>query len=129
MGHISPLGKRIRQALHARGWTRRELSRHTDIPYSTLANIDTSEQTVRTSEANIKSIAAALNIPHEELRILAGYAVSSSTSLDEATQRLATQLHSFPGLQRAIDTLIGRGDKEEIDEATAYLDWKASQRR
>jgi transcriptional regulator with XRE-family HTH domain len=114
--------------MEEKGWTRNELSRRTSIPYSTLANIDTSEQTVHTSEDNIKAIAQALDIPHEELRILAGYAVMPSPTLDEASQRLATQLQSFPQLQRAITTLLGRGDKGEIDEASAYLEWRSRQK-
>jgi transcriptional regulator with XRE-family HTH domain len=129
MGHTSPLGKRIRRAIEEKGWTRNELKRRTNIPYSTLAHIDSSQHTVHTSEENIKVIAKALDIPYEELRILAGYAVAPSPTLDEATQRLATQLQSFPQLQRAISTLLGRGDKEEIDQTSAYLEWRSRQKR
>lgn len=129
MTHAAPLGKRIRRARDAKGWSRSELSRRTNIAGTTLRHIEESKKNVRTSEGNLRAIADALDLPYEELRILAGYQVAPSPNIAEANHRLMLQLEAYPQFKRAIRTLIERGDAQEIDAAAEYLEFQQQHRR
>lgn len=129
MTHAAPLGKRIRRARDVKGWSRSELSRRTNIPGTTLRHIEESKKSVKTSEENLRTLADALDLPYEELRILAGYQVVPSPNIEEANHRLMLQLEAYPQFKRAIRTLIERGDAQEIDAAAEYLEFQQQHRR
>jgi hypothetical protein len=119
----SPLGLRIRRAYRELEWTRADLWRATDIPYTSLRNIDSNKKTVKASEDYLLRIATALDIPFDELRILAGYKIKESPSLDVGKQRLMASLGGHPELERALTRILDRNDQKEIDRATAILEW------
>ena len=81
----------------------------------------------KTSEAEIPEharakIADALDVSFDELRVLAGYLINSSTSDEAAAQKLTAQLEAYPELKKAITTLLDRGDRAEIDRAATVLE-------
>lgn len=129
MGHSSPLGNRIRRARLARGWSRAELSRSSNVPYTTLRHIENAEHPVKTSETYIQAIAEALGLPFDELRILAGYLITPSTDDEQRERRLLAQIKAYPDLDRALKTLLRRNDPAEIDKAVTYLEWQNQQKR
>lgn len=129
MSHSSPLGNRIQRARAARGWSRAELSRSSNVPYTTLRHIETSEHPVKTNEPYLQAIAEALEIPFDELRILAGYLITPSTNNEQRERRIAAQIGAYPNLRRALETLLRRGDPAAIDQAASYLEFQNQQKR
>lgn len=119
---MSPLAEYIKRGRDHKGWDRQKLSDATDIPYSTLRHIELAPHTVRTSEENLRKIADALEVSFDELRVLAGYLVNSSTTDAAAAAQLTAQLAAYPQLKKAITTLLERGDRAEIDRAATVLE-------
>lgn len=119
---MSPLSEYIARARKKKGWDRMALSVKTGVPYSTLRHIELAPHTVRTSEQNLRKIADALDVSFDELRVLAGYLINSSTSDEAAAQKLTAQLEAYPELKKAITTLLDRGDRAEIDRAATVLE-------
>lgn len=119
----TPLGIKIRRARDAKGWTRRELAIKADIVYTTLSNIEVPKRkkNVKTSEANLRKLADVLDLDFDELRILAGYLGTRSANMDDAREQLAIELSAHRELEKAIRTILRRGDRQEIDQATEYL--------
>lgn len=119
----TPLGIKVQRARDAKGWSRRRLAAETEIPYTTLSNIEVPKRrkNVRTSEANLHKLAAALELDFDELRILAGYLTNHSANMDEAREQLAIELSAHRDLEKAIRGILRRGDRQEIDQVTEYL--------
>lgn len=124
----SPLGQRIRTAREQRGWSRAELARSADIPYTTLRNIEMRPGGVRTSEENLKKIADALELSFDQLRILAGYLLTPSLDDNDRERRMLVQIEANPRLHRALKSMLKRSDAREIDMAATYLEWIEDQR-
>ena len=122
MGY-SPLGQRIRRGREALGMSRRQLAKDADIPYSTLSNIETSLTPVRTNEEHLKRISQVLDIPFDQLRILAGYLLAPSSDHGERRKRLLAMIEAKPRLERALKAILSRGDAHEIDTAIAYIEF------
>ena len=124
----SPLGLRLRRARERLGASRRAVSIAAEIPYTTLRNIENHPAPVKTNERYLKALADELSLPYEELRILAGYQVRMSDTLDEASGRLAEQLGAYPHLAKQIAKLLDRADQQEIDTAAEYLEFQRRRR-
>lgn len=123
----SPLAIKIIRAREKLGMTRADLWRKSGVPYTTLRNIETSDHTVKTDEENLQRIAEALEVPFDELRILAGYLLDASPTEEQRERRIAAQLATHPHLSRALDTLLRRNNPKEIDKAATYLEWQNQQ--
>jgi len=126
----SPLGRYIVRARERRGWDRSALWRESEIPYTTLRNIETAENSVHTDEANLLAIAGALAENEqdqidmfEQLRILAGYHIVASQDASERDLRLLANIDAYPQLRAALEELFSRGDTEEIDRANTALEF------
>jgi transcriptional regulator with XRE-family HTH domain len=121
----TPLGIKIRRARDAKGWSRRRLADETDIPYTTLQNIERprSRKPERTSEENLQKLADALNCDLDELRILAGYRIKQSATVTEAKARVVAELSAHPRLDRPLTRILRRNNRDEIDRAADYLEW------
>ena len=118
----SPLGQYIIAARRRQGWSRKRLAESASIPYTTLRNIETEQQSVKTNESYLQAIAHALDVPFDELRVLAGYMITDSETKEVQDRRLAVLLDTYPQLKKAIATLLERGDKREIDQAATVLE-------
>lgn len=117
------------RAREARGWDRAELARVTNIPYTTLRNIEESQTDVRTTEENLQKIADAVGqddterLHHfSEMRVLAGYLVVASRDVNERDRRLLANLNAYPNLRSSLEKLLSEGDQEEIDRANTALE-------
>jgi transcriptional regulator with XRE-family HTH domain len=116
------VGEMIKRARGRKGWNRMELSRATNIPHTTLRNIERAQSSVKTSEENLEKIAQALELNYDELRILAGYLTVPSNGDEHRKARLNAQIAAHPRLETALKSILERGDPEEIDEAAAVLE-------
>lgn len=123
------LGGYIVRVRKQRGWTRAELARQANIAYTTLRYLETATGEVRTSEDNLKAIADALGETPEErdrhfelMLILAGYKTVPSKDADDRKRRISKLLESYPHLERSLELVLDRGDKEEIDQLAYTLE-------
>lgn len=125
----SELGRFIIRAREGRGWDRAALARATNIPYTTLRNLEESKTDVQTSEDNLKKMADAIGQNEEErarlfaeMRVLAGYLVVTSQDVADRDRRLLANLASYPQLKKALESILAVGDQEEIDRALTALE-------
>lgn len=126
---MTPLGNYIVKARKQRGWTRAELARHANMPYTTLRNIEASKTDVHTSEENLKALADALGetafeqeTKFAQMRVLAGYLVVGSKDTSDADRRLLANLAAHPNLRKSLEKLLARGNAAEIDRALTVLE-------
>ena len=119
---VSALAQYIIRARKRKGWTRRRLADETNIPYTTLRNVETAEQTVKMDELYLQAIAQAIDVPFDELRVLAGYLINDSETKEVQDRRIVVLLDAYPHLRKAITALLERGDTAEVDKAVTLLE-------
>jgi transcriptional regulator with XRE-family HTH domain len=126
----SPLSRYVIRARERRGWTRAELARKAELPYTTLRNVEAAEKNVHTAEENLLKIAGALAEAEqdqvdmfEQMRILAGYHIIASQDASERDIRLLANIDAYPNLRASLEELFSRGDAEEIDSANTALEF------
>lgn len=126
---LSPLSRYVIRARERRGWSRAELARQAEIPYTTLRNIEDAVKDVRTDEANLLAIAGAIGEDEqdqidmfEQMRVLAGYHTVASQDTSERDKRLLANIAAYPHLRTSLEELLTRGDAEEIDRANTAIE-------
>lgn len=125
----APLGRYIVTARKRVGWSRAMLARTSEVPYTTLRNLEKSPQDVHTDEKNLRAIANSLGDSdqdkqhmYDHMRALAGYLSTKTGDVTEQDRRFLASLNSYPHLRRALETLLSRGDNAAIDRAFTAIE-------
>jgi transcriptional regulator with XRE-family HTH domain len=122
---MSQLGLYIVRRRAQLGWTRADLARKADIPYSTLQYIEEhkpSKKPVKPQEETLRKIATALGEEDDsQLRILAGYDVKMSADISERAKRIDALLTVAPRWGAALLSVQDLSEAEQ-DQALTVLE-------
>lgn len=116
---MSQLGTYIVRRREQKGWTRAELARASNIPYSTLSNIELNKRNVKPTEETLRRLAAALGEDDSQMRVLAGYDVLHSIDVTERAKRIDALLSVAPRWAAALLSVQDMDEKEQDEALTA----------
>lgn len=117
------LGGYVKRRREQKGWSRAELARQSNIPYSTLSNIERNENKVKPKEETLRALAVALEEEDDsQLRTLAGYDIVVSNGVTERAKRIDALLTVAPRWEKVLKAIQEEYTSEEQDEALTNLE-------
>lgn len=117
------LGGYVKRRREQKGWSRAELSRQSNVPYSTLSNIERNENKVKPKEETLRALAAALEEEDDsQLRTLAGYDIVVSNGATERAKRIDALMTVAPRWEKVLRAIQEDYTPEEQDEALTNLE-------
>jgi transcriptional regulator with XRE-family HTH domain len=118
---MSQLGVYVVLHRRRRGWSRAELARQANLPYTTIRNIEKSERAMKPHEETIHALATALECDEGEMRIVAGYQTVASLSAEVRNLRAEALLRADERLRAAVEA-IEQLSPDEQDTAISLLE-------
>lgn len=120
---MTQLGRYVKRRREQKGWTRAELARASNVPYSTIANIELNKKNVKATEETLKQLALALEDDRDDsqLRILAGYDVVRSSDVSARAKRIDALLTVSPRWGAAMSE-VDKMDDDDQDQALTALE-------
>ena len=117
------LGGYVKRRREQRGWSRAELARQSNVPYSTLSNIERNENKVKPQEETLRALADALGEEDDtQLRALAGYDIKVSNGASERAIRFDALIAVAPRWEKVLKSIQEEYTPEEQDEALTNLE-------
>lgn len=119
---MSKLGNYIKQRRDRLGWTRADLARESNVPYTTIRNIENNKRDVKPEEPTLEALAAAFSEDPVMLKILAGYTAQINGDVSTFAQRIDALRKSSPRWEKALNAIQNDMTLEEQGQALSALE-------
>lgn len=128
-GRMGKLGNYIKQRRDRLGWTRAELARESNVPHTTIRNIENNPRDVKPEETTLEALAAAFGEDPIMLKILAGYTAQMNTDVSTFSQRIDALRKTSPRWEKALNAIQDEMSIEEQGQALTALEIHVEQVR
>lgn len=119
---MAQLGSYIKRRREQLGWTRSDLARESNVPHTTIRNIENNKQNVKAKEDTIEALAAAFKEDPITMKILAGYKAQINGDVSTFAQRIDALRKSSPRWEKALNAIQDDMSLEEQGQALTALE-------
>lgn len=128
-GDVTKLGNYVKGRRDQLGWSRADLARESEVPHTTIRNIENNPHDVKPKEETIEALAKAFKEDPVTMKILAGYSTVVNGDVSTFAQRIDALRKSSPRWEKALDAIQNDMTPEEQGQALTALEIHVEQVR